>query len=82
MLLPHLLDKSGKFRRFIRVSAHGAYRWPGRAPVYNPRDLIVTLGRVSGHKSERHKAAFKHALETAGEVVSPQRYSQILLQVL
>lgn len=35
-----------------------------------------------GHKSERHKAAFKQAIVAAGEVLAPNKINQLLLQGL
>ena len=41
--------------------------------------VIPHLIEKSGHKSERHKVAFKAALAAAGEVVSPIKLCQLLL---
>ena len=48
-------------------------------------EVMLLLPHVidkSGHKSERHRLAFKHALETAGEVIAPNRLCAVLLQVM
>lgn len=36
----------------------------------------------SGHKSERHRLAFKLSIQAAGEIISPQRINQHLLHAL
>ena len=46
-------------------------------------ELAIILPHLidkSGHKSERHKAAFIACLRSAGEIVSPNKLCQYLLQ--
>ena len=44
--------------------------------------LIPQLIEKSGHKSERHKLAFKNALCASSEVISSARLCTLLLQVI
>lgn len=67
-LLPHLIEKSGESHtaKQITLLSFG---------------ILYSLRILSGHKSERHRAAFKIALEAISDVVAANKMMHFLLQV-
>lgn len=62
---------------FERVQHANAQLHEGEITV-----ILPALIERAGHKSERHKAAFKSVIATARKVVAPNRLCQLLVQVL